>query len=259
MFKFFNQKKTVTKDKFQSVLQQGYTDPDPIAEYFINKTGISFEKQKTILKSRLSSFCTVRKIASFDDCLSLVKTDLQLEQELIDHLTTNETYFYREFSQIENLVKQVSLTTTKVDILCAPCSTGEEPYTLAIALLEAGVSSSQFSLQGIDINSSALKSANRAIYRERNISKMPKHLVTKYFEQTQNKYRLKPLIKNHVQLKQFNLFDPEIDKIGKFDYILCRNLLIYFDQPTKQKALKILQSLLKDPQQKVLYGHADLY
>ncbi|MCK4710880.1 MAG: protein-glutamate O-methyltransferase CheR [Gammaproteobacteria bacterium] len=259
MFSLFKNKKTLSHEKSQTRRQKDYTDPQPIADYFINKTGVSFEKQMSILKSKLTSFCTLREIDGFSECLSQVKTDPQLEQELIDYLTTNETYFYREFAQIENLVQQILANTAKVDILCAPCSTGEEPYSIAIALLEAGVPAGQFSIQGIDINFSALKSATNAVYRERNISKMPKHLVTKYFELEQKKYRLKPVIKNLVQVKQFNLFDSGIHQIGKFDYILSRNLLIYFDQPTKQKASKILQNMLKDPQQKVLYGHADLY
>jgi len=235
-----------------------FQDTTEIALYFQKKTGISFKKQTSILKSKLISFCTLRDIYSFDACLKEIRVNLHLEQELINYLTTNETYFYREFSQIEQLVKDLSKKKSFANILCAPCSTGEESYSIVIALLEAGVSPTNFSIVGIDINSDTLVSAKKGIYSERNVSQMPKRLRSKYFDCRDNLYYLKENIKTSVIYKKINIFDTQINSIGKFDYVLSRNMLIYFDPETKIKAAKILENLLKDTTQNVFYGHADL-
>ncbi len=231
----------------------------PLADYFKNETGINFDKQATILKSKLTSFCKTRDINSFADCLKKIKSDNNLKQQLFNYLTTNETYFYREFDQIKQLVNLVSSVDGRVDILCMPCSTGEEPYSITIALLEASILSSKFRLVGVDINTTALERAREGIYRERNISKMPNNLVKKYFKFQDEKYSLNTQVKALVNFKVMNLFDKEINRLGKFDYILSRNMLIYFDKETKTKASKILDSLLKDKTRSVFYGHADLF
>ncbi len=259
MFGLFKQNKTCSTSGPQKTRLNDYDDPAVIASYFQQKTGVSFEKQNSILKSKLSSFCILRDINSFDLCLQQIKVDKSLEQELIDYLTTNETYFYREFSQIEQLVNKIKLRNDEVNIICAPCSTGEESYSIVIALLEAGISSDRFKLLGIDINQTALDKAKVGHYSGRNVSKMPSQLVSKYFDKNGNKYLLKAPVKARVKFKLLNLFDPAISQIGQFDYVLSRNMLIYFNQPTKHKAREVLEGLLKDKGQQVLYGHADLY
>jgi len=259
IFGFFS-KKAPTEERASKYIdtQRDYQDTTEIALYFQKQTGISFKKQTSILKSKLTSFCTLRDIYSFDACLKGIKANPHLEQELINYLTTNETYFYREFSQIEQLVKEISQKKTFANILCAPCSTGEESYSIVIALLEAGVSPTSFSIVGIDINSDTLSSAKKGVYSERNVSKMPKQLRSKYFDCRDNSYHLKENIKTPVIFKKINIFETQIKSIGKFDYVLSRNMLIYFAPETKIRATKILKNLLKDTAQNVLYGHADL-
>lgn len=260
MFGLFGKKSDDGKNQFTVRTRQDYDNPQPIADYFKHKTGISFEKQTAILKSKLTSFCKLRDINSFADCLNQIQKDRNLEQELVNYLTTNETYFYREFAQIEQMIKQIIQGGKRVDILSAPCSTGEEPYSIAIALLEAGVPSNQFRILGIDISDSAVDQAKTAIYNDRNVSRMPTSLVTKYFDKkADGLHYLDQKIKQLISFKTLNIFEPGIQHIGKFDFILSRNMLIYFDMPTKKKASAIMESLLKDPSHKILYGHADLY
>ncbi|MCW8928609.1 MAG: protein-glutamate O-methyltransferase CheR [Gammaproteobacteria bacterium] len=261
MFNFFRKKNShedTSNSKSQPIVEN-FNNTESIASYFKIETGITFEKQQSILKSKLISFCRIHHIISFQACLEQVKINNNLKQELINYLTTNESYFYREYLQIDDLVKQVKKKNSVVDILCAPSSTGEEAYSIAIALLSAGIPKNQFNLTGIDINTKALEHAQTGIYNERNISKLPKPILLKYFKKIDSKYYLSDEIKQCVHLKTENIFNQSFKIIGRFDYIFSRNMLIYFDMETKIKAKKILEDLLKNKQTPIYFGHADLF
>jgi len=257
MFNFLKKRKTIIKEEV--VIEENYSDIKPIAEYFHNETGITFDSQMSILKSKVTSFCKQRYIYSFSSLLLTIKTDAQLKQQLIDYLTTNETYFYREFKQIQELVDLVKESRGSVKILCAPSATGEEPYSIAIALLEAGISSSSFHILGIDINADAISKAQNALYGERNIRNLSPKIISKYFDIYNKKYRIKQGLKSLVSFQVTNIFDSSFKSIGKFDFIFCRNMLIYFDKETKFKAKGILESMRKSNQQEIFFGHADLF
>jgi chemotaxis protein methyltransferase CheR len=259
MFGLFSKKKPPEISQSFIDKRQNFHEVQFIAEYIKNETGISFEKQASIFKSKLSSFCKQRGVLSFNECLSKAKSNNEFKHELFNYLTTNETYFYREFGQIEKLVAKVAASNKPVDILCLPCSTGEEPYTIVIALLEAGVVAEKFNLTGVDIDTAAVKRAIDGVYNARDVSKMPVTLVAKYFVEKDGKYHLDERIKSSVTFKAFNLFEPMVKSIGQFDFVLSRNMLIYFDKETKLKASGILVSLLKDKKNPIYYGHADLY
>jgi len=189
----------------------------------------------------------------------MVDEDAAIKQELIDYLTTNETFFYREFRQIAELTELVKGYGRGVEILCAPSATGEEPYSIAIALLEAGVLPSKIKIVGIDINSDALQKAREALYKERNVRNLTEDIKDKYFDKEGDLYALKSSVKSHVTFRLENLFDPSFVNIGKFDFIFSRNMLIYFDKETKLKAKGILESLRKSDQHDIFFGHADLF
>ena len=258
MFSFFKKKESVVEEEVV-ISQEDYQDAQPIADYFHHETGITFESQMSILKSKVTSFCKQRYIYSFSSLLQDIKTDAHLKQELIDYLTTNETYFYREFKQIQELVNLVKESQGSVKILCAPSATGEEVYSITIALLEAGVSSSSFHILGIDINSDAISKAQNAVYGERNVRNLTPQVISKYFDITDKKYTLKQNVKSLVSFQLTNIFDSSFKNIGKFDFIFSRNMLIYFDKETKLKAKGILESLRKSDQHDIFFGHADLF
>ncbi len=140
-----------------------------------------------------------------------------------------------------------------------PSSTGEEIYSIAIALLDADIPKNRFTIMGIDINSEALKQAKTGVYNQRNISNVPHHLLTKYFNKKESKYHLNNEIKQCVQLKTENIFSPSFKSLGQFDYIFSRNMLIYFDAETKIKARQVLESLLSNKKNPIYFGHADLF
>ena len=257
---FFKNKKDKKTDEEHEIVEiEDYNDVTPIAIYIKEQTGINFDKQLDILKSKMTSFCKIRYIKSFKTCLDKVHSDPAFKQELINYLTTNETYFYREHRQIEEFVKNAKSAHTKIDVLCAPCSTGEEPYSLVIALLEAGIPSREFHITAIDISTEALDLAKEAVYKERNVKNLSSEIRLKYFDHKNNTYILKEHLKDLVTFKQVNVFDREFVELGKFDYVFSRNMLIYFDKETKQKAKEILESMLKDKGKGVYFGHADLY
>ncbi|MDD2652874.1 MAG: protein-glutamate O-methyltransferase CheR [Sulfurimonas sp.] len=257
-FDFFKKKEPYASRTEEHCVEE-YNDVFLVANYFKNETGVTFDKHTSILKNKLITFCRQRNICSFGKLLEKVSFDKTLRQELIDALTTNETFFYREFRQIEEIVTLVKNSGERAEILCAPCATGEEPYSVAIALLEAGVAPSRFHILGIDINQDAIDKAKEARYKERNIKNLSQTILQRYFRQEDSVYILHESIKSQVSLKVFNLFDSAFKGIGKFDFILSRNMLIYFDKETKLKAREILESLRTNPKQEIFFGHADLF
>ncbi|MDQ7044531.1 MAG: CheR family methyltransferase [Sulfurimonas sp.] len=177
----------------------------------------------------------------------------------MDHLTTNESYFYRELKQIMDLVELVKKSSADISILCAPSSTGEEPYSIAIALLEAGVHPSKFKILGIDINAQVIFKAKEAIYIQEHMRNLSPQIISKYFAMEHEKYTLSQSVKSLVSFEVINLFDESLKAIGKFDFVFSRNMLIYFDKETKLKAKKILDNLRKNEINDVFFGHADLF
>lgn len=258
MFNLFKKKKTPIEGMKTEPIED-YNDIAPISNYFHNETGITFDKQISILKNKVTSFCKQRNIHSFEKLLKDIESKEQIKQELIDYLTTNETYFYREFKQIAELVELVKKSNKRVEILCAPSSSGEEVYSIAIALVEAKIPSTSFHIIGIDINSDAIFKAQNAVYKERNIRKLSPQIVDRYFTKNQNSYALNKEIKSLVSFKISNIFNNSFKNLGKFDYIFSRNMLIYFDKETKLKAKSILESMRKNSEQDIFFGHADLF
>jgi chemotaxis protein methyltransferase CheR len=264
MFNFFKKKKKEqepSQTQTQSLIKkEEYNNIEPVAKYFHKETGITFQNQMPILKNKVKSFCKQRHIDSFEKLLQNLNTDNVLKQELIDYLTTNETYFYREYTQIQKLVELVKQHNSTVKIMCAPSATGEEPYSIAIALLEAGIAPKNIYILGIDINQEALQKAKKALYLERNLRNLPANILAKYFSKINDTtYALKEHIKALVRFQQANIFDDSFQHLGKFDFVFSRNMLIYFDKETKQKAKKILESMRKNKDVDVFFGHADLF
>lgn len=263
MFKLFSRKtQQNTKNSpaiETSIFLNDIENIDAIACYFKKITGVNFDRQKIILKSKLTTFCKKNTIVSFDQCLSEIKQSHQLEQQLINELTTNESYFYREHQQLLDLVNRIKLQDKKTRILCAPCSTGEEIYSIIMLLLEENLTQDDFDILGIDINSDALKKAGQGIYNERSLSKLPEKLLNKYFKKSAEKYHIINEVKQCARLKKDNVFAASFKQNGKFDYILSRNLLIYFDQTTKITVKNTFQTMLTDTENKIYFGHADLF
>jgi len=195
MFNFFRKKKDIVKIKESTTPKvEVFDNILPLLQYFQKETGITFEKQRDIFTNKVILFCKQRNIYSFYELIKTLDIDDILKQEFIDYLTTNETYFYREFKQIEQCVGFAKKENKDIKILCAPSSTGEEPYSIAIAMLEAGISANKIHITGIDINKEALQKAQKAIYKERNIRNLSLDILDKHFIKNSGRYILKEKI-----------------------------------------------------------------
>ena len=149
-------------------------------------------------------------------------------------LSVQETYFWREMSQVHALTGTIVPAwfrecSRPFRIWSAACATGEEPFTLAIALKEAGFGSHPVEILGSDASVTALEKAKAGVYREKSFRTLPENLRAKYFERLQGSWRLTPEIVNRVTLKRINLLEPgEVASMARAQAIFCRNVFIYF-------------------------------
>ncbi len=238
-------------------IAEDFSDSSELLNYFKTHTGIDFENKKFIITSKLKNYCLSRGFYSFSSFLDNIKVDAVLRQELINYLSVNETYFFREYQQIKELVALIKNSKEKKRILTLPSSTGEETYSIALSLVDEGLNHDNFEIVGADINSKVVTTAKKAIYKQRSLHRVPKDTVDKYFQKTDQNYKLKDEIKSLVDFKVVNLFDDSFFALGRFDYIFCRNLFIYFDAKTKKEAKDRLNKQLKDGG-KLFFGHADV-
>ncbi|OQX72565.1 MAG: chemotaxis protein CheR [Campylobacteraceae bacterium 4484_4] len=192
--------------------------------------------------------------------------DKTIFQDLINIVTVNETYFYREKYQFETLVDHVlpMLHQKKPDnqpirILCSPSSTGEEPYSIALHLLDEGklVEERDFEIIGIDIDSTVIQKAKMGKFTKRSIQFIPPHLLSNYFNQDGMLYQIADFLTDVIDFQVVNVMDKiQMKKLGKFDVIFSRNMLIYFDDTSRREVAMTFYEML-NPNGYVFLGHAE--
>ncbi len=228
-----------------------------LLEHFYANTGIEFKENRDIVERKIKAFYEERGYHDFHDFFIAVKEQKPLHQELINLLTTSETYFYRELSQIQRFISYVQEKQGSIRILCAPCASGEEPFSLLIAMLEAHIDINKIEIYGIDINTNEINKAIAGIYTHRRLYQLPDPLQKKYFTKLdENHYEIIPKLKAHVHFKQMNIFDPFPNGLDNFDVIFSRNMLIYFDKKAQEKSEKVFYDKLRSGGLLFL-GHAD--
>ncbi|MBN1396989.1 MAG: protein-glutamate O-methyltransferase CheR [Bacteroidetes bacterium] len=221
-----------------------------LRDFIYSKTGIYFPvKKKYLLEGRLLKRLQVLKIGHFEDYVHLLKYSQQKENEfeyLCNMITINETFFFRNEAQIEAFQQKFADEVIKAKkafnnrtlrIWSAACSSGEEPYTIAILYLEflkPKYPDLNIEIIGTDINTAVLDMACKAEYNQYSIRSTPKLFLEKYFEQSGGVYKLKQEVKDLVRFEQVNLMDREkMRHMIHFDFIFCANVLIYFDEKAK--------------------------
>jgi chemotaxis protein methyltransferase WspC len=172
-------------------------------------------------------------------------------QELIEAIVVPETWFFRDREAFSTLVRvaRKAWWTTPADgvrrILSIPSSTGEEPYSIAMALFDAGVPADRFCIDAIDISAHALTVARAGVYRKNSFRGRELGFRARYFDATATGYELADRVCRQVQFRQGNLLAREVAaEATRYDAIFCRNLLIYFDRPTQERAVRALERLL---------------
>jgi chemotaxis protein methyltransferase CheR len=183
--------------------------------------------------------------------------------KLVEYITINETYFFREFNQLEefqNLLKKQ--TGKQINVWCIPCSTGEEAYSLAILAKELEIfTGNRVRIIASDLNKKVLDHAVKGYYPEKSLSfrRLPdnKEYLNRYFIKKENGYEVKPEIKQMVSFESFNLTDYQsYAKYDQIDFIFCRNVLFYFNEDIIKDIIKNFYKILKKDGYLFL-GHAE--
>lgn len=179
--------------------------------------------------------------------LSYLRTTPDEVQALVETVVVPETWFFRDpkaFSVVAEHARTVS-SQDKLHFLCVPCSTGEEPYSLAMAMLDAGIPATRFHIDAIDVSERVLAYARAGVYGRNSFRGRELQFRDRYFQQTPAGYVLDPAVRQLVQFHRGNLLDEASMPHGRtYDAVFCRNLLIYFDEATQRRAILALERLL---------------
>ena len=228
-------------------------------EIGFNPESIGPEKLLSSVRAALSK----KKIANPEMYLSGLRAGNAEFHEIVNAVVIPETWFFRDEAPFEHLKKHVlaehlPAPGSVLRCLSVPCSTGEEPYSIAMALLDAGLSPRQFSIDAVDISSKSLERAVAGQYGLYSFRSNDLSFRDKYFQRNKNTYTLNKEVRATVHFSQANLLAPMFaHERPPYDIVFCRNLLIYFDAAGWAKATKALYQLLKDTG--LLYtGHAEL-
>lgn len=241
-----------------------------LRDFIKNHCGLYFDDgSKFLLEKRLSRRIDNHRLKNFEDYYHLLMYDKRRDEELIsviDILTVNETYFFREFSQLkaftDEIIPEISERKEerkRLRIWSAGCSTGEEPYTLAILILEKNLMPGwEIEILGSDINQRVLHVARRGIYKKSAFRNTEEYYVRKYFtEEGGGDYRITDPVRGLVNFSLLNLLDPfKVRFVGEMDVIFCRNVIIYFDQDSKKKVINRFHDRLTE-EGYLLLGHSE--
>jgi chemotaxis protein methyltransferase CheR len=242
-----------------------------ISEFIYRKSGISLEVEKHYEKlakyiDKRAADLELSNFRKYFFRLRFEDKDGREFQELMNAITVNETYFFREKDQFEVLVNKIlpelheTLPASKpLRILSSPCSTGEEPYSMILHIVEEGrvVEARDIEVVGIDIDSTVIQKAKAAKYSERAVHAIPKDILNRWFNKTTHGYELGEELQGSVDFQVANIFDKEqMHKLGKFDVIFSRNMLIYFDDASRKEVAMTFYDML-NPGGYVLLGHAE--
>jgi chemotaxis protein methyltransferase CheR len=237
-------------------------------EFLYQRTGISYSETKRFyIERRLIDRMEQVGTQSFAAYMNLVRAGGPEAEQVINSFTVNETYFYREEHQLRCLSRALlpEIVAKRqpgdlVRIWCVPCSTGEEPYSVAIWLLENWrlVDAYNIEIVGSDIDTRALAAALQGNYGERALSRLPAEVLEQYFEPAHlGERQLIKDLRESVKFSQVNLLDVgNMAALGRFDVILCRNVLIYFDDTSRATASVNLYNALS-PRGFICLGHSE--
>jgi len=233
--------------------------------------GIFFDSDaKFLLEKRLARRLDLHQLPGFKEYYHFLKYSRGREQELsdiMDVLTTNETYFFREEFQLNAFVGEIlpDLKAVKekrgdrtIRIWSAGCSTGEEPYTIAMLIMETGAFKDwKVEIVGTDISHRVLQHARKGVYGKSSFRTTSPERVNRFFQQQDGLYRIKDEVRGLVTISHLNLLDENrMILLGKMDVIFCRNVIIYFDQVAKRMVVESFYRVLREGGY-LLLGHAE--
>ena len=252
-------------------------DPAPITEdefsrlcdFLYRRTGMVFgETKRYYVERRARDRMAATGATSFASYFARLRADLNGEvEQFINAFTVNETYFYREDHQLRSLTSNMlaeRLAARRrgdtIRIWSIPCSTGEEPYSIAMWLLETWpeVDAYDIEIVGSDIDTRVLEAAEAGLFGKRALMRLSPDLVARYFVQVDaDSWRIIDDLRGSVRFTPINLVDPaEMRRHGRFDVVFCRNVLIYFDDASRRLAAENLFDAL-EPGGFICLGHTE--
>ncbi len=242
-----------------------------LRDFIYQYCGIFFsDDSKYLLEKRLNKRLAELRLTCFRDYYYQLRYGQNREQELaeaINLLTTNETYFFREDFQLKTFTQEVipeliSFKESRGDknlrIWSAGCSSGEEPYTLAMLLLENPLLTGwSIEIIGTDISQRVLKIAREGLYGQNSFRATDEKYLKQYFVPEGQKWQISSKVKDLVSISHLNFFDKNrVALLGEMDAIFCRNVIIYFDLEAKKRVIRTLHDRLR-PGGYLLLGHSE--
>jgi len=250
-------------------------DFDRFSKLVYDQCGIRLPQHKrSMLEARLRKRLREHNLVAFEDYAEMIfEGEIPVEElvKLIDVVTTNKTDFFREPAHFDFLIEQilpvlvqegVGTDRSPLRIWSAGCSTGKEPYSLAMTLSEYQEADPDFHFQilGTDISTDVLKKAQRGIYPEEKVAPVPMPMRKKYLlkskDPSQKKVRIVPEIRSKIRFSRLNFMAPSFNFDQPFDVIFCRNVMIYFDRETQKQLLTKLAACLL-PGRFLFLGHSE--
>ncbi len=242
-----------------------------LGEFIYRKSGIYLEEEKhfdklaKLIDSRAAEL-GLENFRRYFFRLRFEDKDGTEFQELMNGITVNETYFFREVNQFEvlanNILPDLHRSRPKnapLRILSSPCSSGEEPYSIILHILQEGniIEERDIEVVGIDIDSTVIEKGKKGVYSQRSVHAIPKPILNKWFNKKGISYSLVDDLLGVVDFKVVNVFDrTAMRRLGKFDVIFSRNMMIYFDDASRKEVAMTFYDLL-NPGGYVLLGHAE--
>ena len=242
-------------------------DFERIKKLIYKHAGISLSSSKqNMVYSRLARRVRANGLNSFHEYLNFLESGNSAEWEAFTNaLTTNLTAFFREQHHFPILEKHIEQRKNqkKIQLWCSASSTGEEPYSMAMAMVQAFKTlTPPVHILATDLDTNVLAKAQLGIYSLDKLEKIPKEKLRQFFLKGKGHHagsaRVRPELRNMITFRQLNLLDESWPIRGPFDAIFCRNVMIYFDKPTQYKILKKFAPILA-PDGLLFAGHSESF
>ena len=233
-------------------------DFDYLRKLLKERSGLVLSAEKQYLaESRLLPVARRHGMSTLAELVGALKAPAAsaLASEVVDAMTTNETFFFRDkmpFEHVRDTVLPALIAARarekRIRIWCAAASTGQEPYSIAMTLksMEAQLAGFRVDILATDLVGEVLERAKAGIYSQFEVQRgLPIQMLVKYFRQNGESWQIVPELREMVQFRTLNLLN-DFSPLGRFDLVFCRNVLIYFDQPTKTQVLDRLARQMPD-------------
>ncbi|TAH65117.1 MAG: protein-glutamate O-methyltransferase CheR [Rhodopseudomonas palustris] len=231
-------------------------DFDFLRKFLKDRSGLDLSAEKRyLIESRLLPLARRLNLPGIPELVQKVRSGAEpLASDVVEAMTTNETFFFRDKLPFDHLreelipkLLQARASRKSLRIWCAACSTGQEPYSIAMVLKEMGEQLAGWRTEIIatDLSRAVLEKSRSGLFSQFEVQRgLPIQLLVKYFRQSGEIWQLNPEIRAMVQFRQLNLLQ-DFSHLGKFDIVFCRNVLIYFDQDTKISIFNRISKLLE--------------